>query len=115
MVFLESPSSPAPLKEPYIVTPTQESELRRRLSEKDIADIVEAEAVNKLVDEVSKARHAKPRRKLATSFQRFMDYDAGIVAWAREAIRRGDPPAEAFRHLAAARERGEALLGALKH
>ena len=88
--------------------------MRRRLSEKDIATIVEAEAVKNLVDEVSKAWQAKPRRKLANSFSQFMDYDACVATWAREAIRSGDPPAETLRHLTAARARGEKLLEALQ-
>jgi hypothetical protein len=86
----------------------------RRLSEKDIEAIVEAEAMKKLVDEIDKAWHAKPRRKLANSLSLFMDYDARIAAWAREAIRRGEPPAETLQHLTDAKARGEKLLEALR-
>ena len=88
--------------------------MRRRLSEKDIEAIVEAEAMKGLVDEIDKAWRARPRQTLANSFKLFMDYDARVGAWAREAIRRGDPPAETLRPLADAKARGEKLLDALR-
>ncbi len=67
-----------------------------------------------LVAEIDKAWHAKPKQKLANSFKLFMDYDAHVGAWAREAIRRGDPPAETLRPLTDAKARGEKLLEALR-
>jgi hypothetical protein len=88
--------------------------LKRCLSEKDIEAIVAAEAMKNLVDEIDKAWRAKPRQRLANSFSLFMDYDARVATWAREAIRRGEPPAETLRHLTDVKARGEKLLEALR-